>query len=195
MKEVEKQDFNPFEMDDNAEELVFSCSICDADLNPFMEHFQGHVCKECMSEATDDDGRPIKFCADIEGGIEARYADNSEVYESEICYVHGIKCRAETEEMRNGYDVVGKIEKDASVIKFKNYARYQEKLSEIVEQVSDISDVIYDNLFSLACMGKWKEWDDQQPIGTELFVDEDMIRNTGDKNIDLLFGGSAHRRI
>ena len=168
-------------MENNSEELVFSCSICDADLNPFMEHFQGHVCKECMFSATDENGQPLLFCADNKGGIEARYADDDE-----LRYVHGIKCRVETEEMRNGYDVVGKIEKDATVVKFKNYARYQEKLSEIVEQVSDISDVIYDNLFSLACMGKWKEWDDQQPIGTELYVDEDMIRNTGDKNIDLL---------
>jgi len=35
-------------------------------------------------------------------------------------------------------------------------------------------------------MGKWKEWDDQQPVGAKIFVDEDMMRNTGDKNIDLL---------
>ena len=113
-----EDDFNSFEMDDNAEELVFSCSICDKDLNPFMEHFKGHVCKECMLAATDDDGRPIKFCADNKGGIVARYADDDEVYESEICYVHGIKCRVETEEMRNGYDVVGRIEKDARENKF-----------------------------------------------------------------------------
>jgi len=166
--------------------LVFNCSICHEQLNPFIEHFEGHVCNDCMINATDKDGRPVSFDMNNEGRLTAKYFDNQEGYDSHFCYVHGIKCHIETEKVRYGYKVVGRVAKDATVIKFQNHAKYQEKLSEILEQITEISTVMYENLFALACMGKWNEWDDQQPIGARIFIDEDMIRNTGDKNIDLL---------
>ena len=151
-------------------------------LNPFLYCFPDSVCASCMSKATDENGKSLTFEIDDEGVVHAKYTDSQEVYDSAICYVDGIRCRVEAED-----DLVfGQVEHDATVIKFHNHAKYQEKLSEILEQVTEISTVIYENLFALACMGKWKEWDDQQPVGAKIFVDEDMIRNTGDKNIDLL---------
>ena len=78
-------------------------------------------------------------------------------------------------------------EGDARVINIKDYAEYHAKLSEIVEQVDDLAEEFYDSLFELAVLDKWKHWSDSQPIGAELYVDEDMLRNTGDKNIDVLW--------
>jgi len=73
------------------------------------------------------------------------------------------------------------------IISLTDYTEYRETLSQVIEKISAISDEIQDNLFNLACHGKWKEWDKQQPIGAEFYVDENMIRDTGDKNIDLLW--------
>ena len=75
----------------------------------------------------------------------------------------------------------------ARVINIKDYAGYQAKLSKIVEQVSDLAEEIYESLFELAVLNKWKHWSDSQPVGTEFDVDEEMLRNTGDKNIDVLW--------
>ena len=72
-------------------------------------------------------------------------------------------------------------------IGFNDYDKYQATLSTLINQVNSISKEIHENLFDLACQGKWKEWDKNQPLGTTLYVDDDMLRNTGDKNIDLLW--------
>ena len=40
------------------------------------------------------------------------------------------------------------------VIKIKDYAGYQEKLSIIVEQISDLAEEIYESLFELAVLNK-----------------------------------------
>jgi len=73
------------------------------------------------------------------------------------------------------------------IIHFKEYAQYQKTLSKLMNQVNTLSDEIHKKLFNLACQGKWKEWDKNQPIGTTFYVDEDMLRSTGDKNIDLFW--------
>ena len=76
---------------------------------------------------------------------------------------------------------------NTKIINLKDYALYRKTLSKLIKQINSISDKIHEHLFSLACQGKWKEWDRAQPVGTEFYVDEDMLRNTGDKNIDLLW--------
>jgi hypothetical protein len=85
------------------------------------------------------------------------------------------------------FEEIEEENKPPVIISFEDHTQYQKTLSQLIEQVSAISDEIYDNLFALACQGKWKEWDNSQPIGTELHVDEEMLRNTGDKNIDLFW--------
>jgi hypothetical protein len=76
---------------------------------------------------------------------------------------------------------------DAKIINIKDYTEYNQKLSAIMEKVTALSDEIYEGLFPLALFSNWKEWDSEQPIGSKLHVDEDMLRNTGDKNIDILW--------
>jgi len=73
------------------------------------------------------------------------------------------------------------------IVNLKQNTKYKKTLSKLINQLNSFSDKIRDNLFNLACQGKWKEWDKAQPIGTEFYVDEEMLRNTGDKNIDLLW--------
>jgi hypothetical protein len=53
--------------------------------------------------------------------------------------------------------------------------------------MNNFSHKIHESLFNLACYGKWKKWDEAQPVGSEIYVDDEMLRNTGDKNIDLLW--------
>ena len=76
---------------------------------------------------------------------------------------------------------------DAKIINLKNHTAYRSALNELISQINNIASEIDDNLFNLACLKMWKEWDLQQPIGTEFYVTEEMLRNTGDKNIDLLW--------
>ena len=76
---------------------------------------------------------------------------------------------------------------ETKVVNFKDYMQYKEILSSIIDSVNKFSEEIYENLFDLACAGKWKEWSDKQTEGTIFNVTEDMLRNTGDKNIDLLW--------
>ena len=77
--------------------------------------------------------------------------------------------------------------RDAKIINIKDYADYVNKLSEIMEKATNFGNEIIRDMFKLACMDKWKKWSDDQPLGTKLYVDDDMLRNTGDKNIDLLW--------
>ena len=76
---------------------------------------------------------------------------------------------------------------EGKIINIKDQAEYQEMLSAIMKKVNDFSNEIYEDLFPLALLDKWKDWDAEQPVGRKLNVDEEMLRNTGDKNIDILW--------
>ena len=93
-----------------------------------------------------------------------------------------------TEEIDNSFESATANHSEAPIIDIRDFAQYQKKLSEIMETVNNLGDEIHDGMFGLALLDKWKEWDEKQPVGTELYVNDDMLRNTGDKNIDLLWG-------
>ena len=76
---------------------------------------------------------------------------------------------------------------EAKIISIKDYADYNNKLSEVMEHVTALSDSIYECFFELACLDKWRDWSESQTIGTSIYVTEEMLRDTGDRNIDLLF--------
>ena len=78
-----------------------------------------------------------------------------------------------------------KIESDYA--DYVDYAEYIAKLSEIMKTATELGDEIYDGMFELACLNKCKEWSDNQPVGKVSDVKGDFLRNTGDKNIDLLW--------
>jgi len=92
-----------------------------------------------------------------------------------------------TKEFDNKIECTTDNQSEAKIIDLKDYVEYDKKLSEIMETAGDLAEDIYDSLFELACLDKWKNWSDSQPVGTVFDVDEEMLRNTGDKNIDCLW--------
>ena len=79
----------------------------------------------------------------------------------------------------------GQTEGTPKKVSFGNNAKYKEALSFLMELMSEFSNEIYSNLFNLACQGKWEGWNEKQPVGATIHVDEDMLRSTGDRNINL----------
>jgi hypothetical protein len=41
-------------------------------------------------------------------------------------------------------------------------------------------------MINLATKGKWKEWDEKQSEGAIFHFTEEMLRDTGDENVDAL---------
>lgn len=58
--------------------------------------YPNYLCASCASRACDAEKRPLAFFNEtLTGGFLAFYADSDEKYESHICYVDGVKCRAD----------------------------------------------------------------------------------------------------
>jgi len=72
------------------------CPICSAQVQ-FSERYPKLVCAGCQAKATDENNRPLRFCNTtmLGSGFAARYADTNEKREGHICYIDGIKCRAD----------------------------------------------------------------------------------------------------
>lgn len=67
----------------------YFCPICRSEL-PGKPYYPNSVCLNCATSIISADGRPLEFFT-YTGGI---YADTKEVYNSEDCYIDGVKCRA-----------------------------------------------------------------------------------------------------
>jgi hypothetical protein len=74
----------------------------------------------------------------------------------------------------------------AVTVEFYPYTMYHNTLSEVVEHLIDMSDQLFTDTINIAVSGKWQAWDAKQPDGAEFVFTEEMIRNTGDKNADIL---------
>ena len=74
----------------------------------------------------------------------------------------------------------------AIIIPLKSYSEYSKALDSITEEIADMKEAVYGYAIDLATKGKWKEWSDKQAIGTEFSFSEDMLCDTGDKNVDSL---------
>lgn len=85
----------------------YNCPVCKSSL-PFNARYPNYVCKDCAAKATDANGRKLSFYnTSLGGGYMAIYPDTNESYEGHICYVDGVKCRAD--EARFGGIVIEKI--------------------------------------------------------------------------------------
>jgi hypothetical protein len=74
----------------------------------------------------------------------------------------------------------------SKIVDMHQHTEYQEKLAEVIESLNDIEGEINNCMIQLATSGKWKQWSDEQPIGTVFQFTEEMLLNTGDKNVDAL---------
>jgi hypothetical protein len=72
------------------------CPICLAEV-VYFPRYPKSVCQSCFARTTDENNRPLKFSNTtmLGGGFAAEYADTNEKRESHICYIDGIKCRAD----------------------------------------------------------------------------------------------------
>ncbi len=70
------------------------CPICQKELY-LNSRYPNSICADCAAKAKSEDGRPLEFFnQSLSGGFLAYYADTKEKYDSHICFVEGIKCRA-----------------------------------------------------------------------------------------------------
>ncbi len=84
------------------------CPICSIEVPP-SQRYPMYVCLPCAQRAADENGAALEFYNEsISGGFLARYAANGTVRDSHICYIDGIKCRAD--EARFGGIVIQPVE-------------------------------------------------------------------------------------
>jgi protein-arginine kinase activator protein McsA len=71
------------------------CPICLAEVAR-SARYPKYVCQSCATRAADETGRPLKFFNEtLTGGFLAFYADTHEKRESHVCWIDGVKCRAD----------------------------------------------------------------------------------------------------
>jgi hypothetical protein len=74
---------------------IQKCPICSAEV-PFSERYPEYLCQSCTAKAVDENNRALKFSnVALSGGFVAYYADTKEERRGHICYIDGIKCRAD----------------------------------------------------------------------------------------------------
>ena len=97
------------------------------------------------------------------------------------CHTHPIQWKQ--------IDNKGGINMDKVININKSYKRskeYIETIDETIQYLEEIEEVIFSQIVSLATAGKWKEWSDSMPVGTEFNFTDEMLRDTGDPNVDAM---------
>lgn len=75
----------------------------------------------------------------------------------------------------------------AKLIDIQDFSNYRAELNKAIEHLESVENQLLLNMFNLATTGKWKNWNNQQNEGDIFECTEEMLRNTGDENIDKLF--------
>jgi hypothetical protein len=70
---------------------------------------------------------------------------------------------------------------------YKSSEIYRTTLANAIEELQNIESILHELIVGLALSGKWKGWSDSQPIGTTFNFTEEMLKDTGDSNVDRLF--------
>ena len=85
---------------------IHQCPICNTSLEKW-ERYPRYVCEDCIGKATDSTGRILLFSnIDFAGGFIAKYKDTGKIYDSNSCFIDGVRCHAD--EARFGGIVVQK---------------------------------------------------------------------------------------
>lgn len=72
------------------------------------------------------------------------------------------------------------------MINFKKKIEYQKSLLETLDYIENIKNQLIGKMIDLAMLDKWQEWNKKQEEGAIFEFTEEMLKNTGDKNIDKL---------
>ena len=72
------------------------CPICSNEVIP-MSRYSNYICDKCIKEATDGEGRKVVFGnTNVLGhGCQGKYRATDEEYETNICFIKGMKCKAQ----------------------------------------------------------------------------------------------------
>lgn len=71
------------------------CPICLQEVT-VSDRYPNYVCRNCVATAKTSDGRSLQFFnVGLWGGFQAVYSDTKERYESHICYINNVECRAD----------------------------------------------------------------------------------------------------
>ena len=63
------------------------------------------------------------------------------------------------------------------------HAEYERLAGELVKRFNNLVDELDHASFHLAVAGPWKEWSDSQPNGSRVYIDEAMLRDSGDRKV------------
>ncbi len=75
------------------------CPLCYAPVH-VSPRYPRWVCVECFKKAADENGRLLALTNEtLSGGFVAFYADTGEKLDSHICYIDGVRCRADEAHM------------------------------------------------------------------------------------------------
>ena len=69
---------------------------------------------------------------------------------------------------------------------YKLSVEYQKQISLTIEKLTGIEEELIGMAFSIAAVGKWKEWSESKKEGDVFTFTEEMLKDTGDENIDYL---------
>lgn len=72
------------------------------------------------------------------------------------------------------------------VINLNQKNEYKTRLQKTFEFLENVKRDLLTEIIDLAVSDKWKKWSDEQPIGTEFSFTDEMLKDTGDENINML---------
>ena len=73
------------------------------------------------------------------------------------------------------------------VININQKREYEKRILKTQELLTKVEQNLFNEIIDLATIGKWKKWSDEQEIGTVFNFTDEMLKETGDKNIDALY--------
>ena len=69
---------------------------------------------------------------------------------------------------------------------YKSSPDYQEQLKENILKLEEIEGDLVGLAINTATTGKWKEWSESMKEGDIFNFTEEMLKDTGDENVDLI---------
>jgi hypothetical protein len=64
--------------------------------------------------------------------------------------------------------------------------KYHERLAASLQRLETVREELWDDLVNLAMLGPWREWDEQQPVGTHVTFGAKELVESGDANLAAL---------
>lgn len=75
----------------------------------------------------------------------------------------------------------------STVINIIDKSKQEKELAETIDFLHNIKHEMIHRMFVLATLDKWKEWSDSQKVRANISFTDEMIKDTGDINIDNLY--------